>query len=304
MVKHKPYSSECGFLKVITLKILNFGSLNIDHVYRVKQFVTPGETVKSDNYVRKVGGKGLNQSVAMARAGAEVYHAGAVGADGGFLKDFMSRDGVDTTFVFDSEIPTGHAIIQVDDNGENCILLYGGANQSITEKDADNVLSSFSEGDFVVLQNETNIVPYVIDRAHEKGMKIFFNSSPITENMLSFPLEKVDCFILNEIEGEALTGESDIENIIVSLKRKFPKAEFVLTLGSKGSVFFSVNDYFFCVAEKVKAVDTTAAGDTFTGYFIAELASGKGVEGAMKKATSAAAKAVTVLGAAESIPYM
>lgn len=286
------------------MKILNFGSLNIDHVYSVKQFVTPGETVKSDNYTKKVGGKGLNQSVAMARAGAKVYHAGAVGADGGFLKEFMNKDGVDATFVFDSDIPTGHAIIQVDETGENCILLYGGANQGITEEHADKVLSEFSEGDFVVLQNETNIVPYVIDKAHEKKMKIFFNPSPITENITSFPLEKIDCFILNEVEGEALTGEKDIEKIIYALKMTFPDAEFILTLGSKGAVYFDSNRYFSVPAEKVKAVDTTAAGDTFTGYFIAELVKGKSVEDAMKKATLAAAKAVTVLGAAESIPYM
>lgn len=290
--------------KVIILKILNFGSLNIDHVYRVKQFVTPGETVKSDDYTRKVGGKGLNQSVAMARAGAKVYHAGAVGTDGAFLKEFMSRDGIDTAFVFESEIPTGHAIIQVDEKGENCILLFGGANQEITEEIADKVLSDFSEGDFVVLQNETNIVPYVIDKAHEKGMKIFFNPSPITGDLTSFSLEKIDCFILNEIEGEALTGENEIEKIIECLKRKFPRAEFVFTLGSKGSVYFNRNNCFSVEAEKVKAVDTTAAGDTFTGYFIAALANGKSVEEAMKKATSAAAKAVTVAGAAESIPYM
>lgn len=292
------------FEKVIYLKILNFGSLNIDHVYNVKQFVTPGETVKSKEYTRKVGGKGLNQSVAMARAGAEVYHAGAVGTDGVFLKDFMSKDGVDTTFISESEIPTGHAIIQVDEKGENCILLYGGANYGITEEDADKVLSCFSDGDFVVLQNETNIVPYVIDKAYEKRMKIFFNPSPITENITSYSLEKIDCFILNEIEGEALTGEREIEKIVDTLKKKFPETEFIMTLGSKGAVYFDSSRYFSVSAEKVRAVDTTAAGDTFTGYFIAELAKGRSVEDAMRKATKAAAKAVTVPGAAESIPYM
>jgi len=135
-------------------------------------------------------------------------------------------------------------------------------------------------------------------------MKIFFNPSPITGNLTSFPLEKIDCFILNEIAGEALTGENEIEKIIEGLKSKFPQAEFVLTLGSKGSVYFNRSKCFSVEAEKVKAVDTTAAGDTFTGYFIAALANGKSVEEAMKKATSAAAKAVTVAGAAESIPYM
>lgn len=286
------------------MKILNFGSLNIDHVYNVKRFVSPGETVKSMEYTKKVGGKGLNQSTAMARAGAKVFHAGAVGSDGDFLTDFMRKDFIDTTFVLKSEAPTGHAIIQVDETGENCILLFGGANQSITEEYADKVLSYFSEGDFIVLQNETNIVPYIINKAHEKKMKIFFNPSPITENMAAFPLHKVNCFILNEVEGEALTGESEIEKMINKLKAKFTETEFVLTLGNKGSVYFDADKYFALPAEKVKAVDTTAAGDTFTGYFISELSKGTDVENAMKKATSAAAKTVTVLGAAESIPYM
>ncbi len=289
---------------MIILKILNFGSLNVDHFYNVKKFVSPGETVKSMEYTKKAGGKGLNQSVAMARAGAKVCHAGAVGSEGRFLTAFMNQDLVDTAFVLETDIPTGHAIIQVDETGENCILLFGGANQSITEEYADKVLSGFSEGDFLVLQNETNIVPYVIDKAYEKKMKIFFNPSPITENMSAFPLDKIDCFILNEVEGEALTGEKDTEKIIAMLKSKYPHAEFVLTLGSKGAVYFNNEKYFSVPAEKVRTVDTTAAGDTFTGYFIAELANGKSVEEAMKKATSAAAKAVTISGAAESIPYM
>ncbi len=286
------------------MKILNFGSLNIDYVYKVKNFVTPGETVKSKDFIKKVGGKGLNQSIAMARAGLEVYHAGSVGDDGQLLVDFLKKDNVNTENVHISEIPTGHAIIQVDDKGENCILLYGGANQNISEKFADKVLSGFSEGDYIVLQNETNIVPYVINKADEKGLKIIFNPSPITEDILSFPLEKVDLFILNEVEGEALTGEKDENKIIDSLLKLYPLAEFVLTLGAKGAIYFSNKERIEIKAKKVKVVDTTAAGDTFTGYFIAGISNGESVKNALRSATEAAGKAVTVLGAAESIPYM
>ena len=286
------------------MKVLNFGSLNIDYVYKVKNFVTAGETVKSENLVIKVGGKGLNQSVAMARAGLQVFHAGLIGEDGRFLDDFLKRDGVNTENIRISEIPTGHAIIQVDEKGENCILLFGGANQSISEGFADEVLSNFSEGDYLILQNETNIVPYLMDKAYEKGMKIIFNPSPITENMLSFPLEKVSLFILNEIEGEALTGESDEDKIIDMLLEKYPVSDFILTLGDKGAVYFNKNQRISVDAEKVEVVDTTAAGDTFTGYFIASTVQGKSVEEALSVATKAAAKAVTVSGAAESIPYM
>ncbi len=286
------------------MKILNFGSLNIDHVYKVKSFVNPGETVKSKEYIQKVGGKGLNQSVAMARAGAKVFHAGAVGSDGDFLTSFLENDGIDISHVNVIDVPTGHAIIQVDEKGENCILIFGGANQNISEQHAERVLSDFSAGDFVVLQNETNIVSFVMQNAHEKGMKIVFNPSPVTDEMKKYPLENVDLFILNEVEGEALTGQNDVEKIIDSLKLKFPKSQFVLTLGKNGAIFFDKNKYFAVPAENVKAVDTTAAGDTFTGYFIAQIVKGTDVEDAMKIATKAAAKAVTVVGAAESIPYM
>lgn len=286
------------------MKILNFGSLNIDHVYKVKNFVTPGETVKSEEYVKKVGGKGLNQSIALARAGVEVYHAGAVGEDGKFLVDFLKKDNVITDYINISEIPTGHAIIQVDETGENCILLYGGANQSIKEAYAEKVLSFFAEGDYVVLQNETNIVHFVMEKAHEKKMKIVFNPSPITEDMKNFPLENVDWFILNEVEAETLTDEKEIERMITSLKSKYPSSAFVLTLGDKGAIYFNKDEIISVEAEKVKAVDTTAAGDTFTGYFLANIAKGAGVKEALQQATKAAAKAITVLGAAESIPYM
>ena len=286
------------------MKILNFGSLNIDHVYKVKNFVTPGETVKSKEYVKKVGGKGLNQSIALARAGVEVYHAGAVGEDGKFLVDFLKKDNVITDYINISEIPTGHAIIQVDETGENCILLYGGANQSIEEEYAEKVLSFFAEGDYVVLQNETNIVHFVMERAHEKKMKIVFNPSPITEDMKNFPLENVDWFILNEVEAETLTDEKEIERMITSLKSKYPSSAFVLTLGDKGAIYFNKDEIISVEAEKVKAVDTTAAGDTFTGYFLANIAKGAGVKEALQQAAKAAAKAITVLGAAESIPYM
>lgn len=284
------------------MKILNFGSLNIDYVYKVKNFVSPGETVKSKDFIKKVGGKGLNQSIAMARAGLSVYHAGAVGEDGQFLIDFLNKDNVNTENVQISETPTGHAIIQVDESGENCILLYGGANQNISETFADKVLSGFSEGDYIVLQNETNIVPYVVEKASEKGLKIVFNPSPITETILTFPLNKIDLFILNEVEGEALTGEKDENKIIEKLLSLYPESEFVLTLGEKGAIYFNKNEKLEVFAPKVDVVDTTAAGDTFTGYFIASLAKGKTVKEALNISTEAAAKAVTVLGAAESIP--
>ena len=285
------------------MKILNFGSLNIDHVYNVKSFVSPGETIKSQSYTKKVGGKGLNQSIAMARSGSDVFHVGAIGEDGKFLVDFLKKDNVNVKNIMSSDVPTGHAIIQVDEKGENCILLYGGANQNIPESFVERVLANFSKDDWLILQNETNIASFVIDKASDKGMNIVFNPSPITENIADFPLEKVDWFILNETEGEALSGEKEIEKIISSLRSKFSSSKFILTLGEKGSVFFSKYEMIEVPAEKVEVVDTTAAGDTFTGYFVSYITKGTDVKTAMKIATKAAAEAIKVLGAAESIPY-
>ena len=162
------------------MKILNFGSLNIDYVYSVDHFVQKGETLLSKDLNVYSGGKGLNQSVALGRAGARVYHAGAVGADGTFLLKLLNDAGVDTSYVYQSEaVRTGNAIIQTDKTGDNCILLFGGANQEITKEQVDETIDFFEPGDFIVLQNEINEMPYIIRKAHERGMIIVFNPAPM-----------------------------------------------------------------------------------------------------------------------------
>ena len=152
-------------------KILNFGSLNIDNVYRVDKFVSPGETKLATSMQRFIGGKGNNQTVAIARAGGKVCHAGCVGMDGAHILDALRKENVDTQFVSKVNTPTGRANIQVDDAGENCIILYGGANQKVTKKDIDRVLSDFKDGNLVLLQNEISEVDYLIYSAKEKGFK-------------------------------------------------------------------------------------------------------------------------------------
>lgn len=190
------------------MKVLNFGSLNIDMVYAVDHFVRAGETLSSDRLVRFCGGKGLNQSVALARAGATVLHAGCIGRDGGMLLDLLAASGADTRFVRQLDEASGHAIIQVDKKGQNCILLYGGANLQITEAFADpQVLAACDRGDVLLLQNEINLLPYIVEKAYGRGMEIALNPSPINDQLGKLPLEKIRYFILNEIEGRELTGE-------------------------------------------------------------------------------------------------
>ena len=284
------------------MKILNIGSLNIDDVYSVDHFVKPGETIGSHDYNQFCGGKGLNQSIALANAGAEVYHAGAIGKDGIFLKERLERAGADTMLIKTGEIPTGRAIIQVVPEGENSIILYRGANHSLTKNDVNRMLEPFGSGDYLLLQNEINDPEPVINAAFEKGMIIALNPAPMEQAILDLPLNKISIFIVNEIEAEGFTGETEPAAIGSAFERLYPEARLVLTLGSKGVYHRLHGDATEVPAEKITAVDTTAAGDTFIGYLLAGLAAGEDIEPVLKRATHAAAITCTRPGAADSIP--
>lgn len=283
-------------------RILNFGSLNADYVYTVDHFVRGGETTASEKMELFPGGKGLNQSIALARAGLPVYHAGLIGEDGDFLLSTLQADHVDTRFV--GKIPGrgGHTIIQVDKSAQNAILLFGGSNRAVTPEYADEVLAQFSAGDLLLLQNEISAVPYIIDCAHTLGMEIWLNPSPMDEGVFTGDLTKVSGFFLNEIEGAEMTGTEEPEEILRCMAEKYPDAAVVLTLGDAGAWYSKGSQRVFCPAQKTKAVDTTAAGDTFTGYFLRGLEDGLAPQQALQLAAKAAAVAVSRPGASPSIP--
>ncbi len=287
------------------MKVLNFGSMNLDYVYHVDHIMERGETQKAESRKVFAGGKGLNQSVALGRAGAFVNHAGNVGQDGQRMLKMLAEANVDTTLVrrLPGE-PSGHTVIQVDRNGDNAIMVYGGANLSVTQEQIDDTLAYFEEGDILIIQNEVNGLKEIMAAAANQGMRIFFNPSPVDDDMTSLPLETVDTFILNEVEGAALTGVSADEpvDMLDALTEASPNAHFVLTLGSKGAMYADENDRFRIDAIPVEVVDTTGAGDTFLGYYIAGLLEGKTPEDAVILANRAAAIAVTRPGAAPSIP--
>lgn len=288
------------------MKILNLGSLNIDRIYQVEHFVEPKETIKAVAYKELCGGKGLNQSIALAKAGADVYHAGCIGQDGAMLVSILREHGVKTDYLRHSTKPSGHAVIQVNEEGQNNIIICGGANDDVTESYIDEVLADFSKEDMILLQNEISNVGYAIRKAREKGMKIVVNPSPVNQALETYGLHRVDYFILNEVEGKYLSGkESDRpEEMMEGLKEKFPQSAFVLTLGENGAYYFDAKSCVYQKSYQVEAVDTTGAGDTFSGYFLAGLVQGRGIEENLRCASMAAALAVGRHGAAPSIPNM
>ena len=288
------------------MKVLNFGSLNYDYVYEMEHFVVAKETISSIGYKRNFGGKGLNQSIALAKAGTEVYHAGKVGGDGQDFIDYLNKYNVKTDYLIkDNNEATGHAIIQVC-NGENCIILHGGANQAIDEKQVEETISHFEKGDVLLIQNEISSMNTIIKLAHEKGMKIVFNTAPMDSKIFTYPLNLIDIFVVNEVEGKGLgqANSDNIEDIIKALQNKYPTKEIVLTVGENGSYYIKGDTVEYQEAIKVKAVDTTAAGDTFTGFFLSSYLNGSTAKQALQLATKASAITVQGEGAAKSIPEL
>ena len=284
------------------MDILNFGSLNIDYVYRVDKFLEAGETKLSKGLELFCGGKGLNQSIAMARAGNKVYHAGLVGEDGQMLKQKLEQNGVNLDYLKPSPGKSGHAIIQVADSGQNCILLYGGTNQALTKEDIDSVLDNFSPDTMLLIQNELNLTDYIIEKAASRGIPVAMNAAPMDDKVLTYPINKLTWLMVNEVEGRALSGAEQDEDIIPALAGRYPNVNVLLTLGHRGSICRYNGRTVRCSAHRVQAVDTTAAGDTFNGYFLRGMLNGLPVERCLELAATAAAVCVTRMGAADSVP--
>ena len=285
------------------MRVLNIGSLNIDYVYSVDHIILPGETEATGTRNTFLGGKGMNQSCALAKAGVEVYHGGMIGEDGKMFLDACKEYGVHDQFIKIVDGPSGHTVIQIDKNAQNSILLYGGANQKLTTEYVDEVLSHFGSDDILLLQNEVNLLPYIVDKAYEKGMQIALNPSPFNEKLDAVDMGKIAIFLLNEVEGFQVTGLQEPDAIIAKLLEMYPHAQIVLTLGKDGAVYADKEQKHFQPIFKVQAVDTTAAGDTFTGYFLAGLCEGLPIPQVLKMSAKASSIAVSRPGAVPSIPW-
>jgi ribokinase len=285
------------------MKVLVFGSLNIDLTFSMDHIVRPGETISSGALVRSAGGKGANQAAALAKAGMPVYMAGKIGTDGNFLPELLQSYGVNTDHVVRYGGATGQAIIQLEKTGQNAIVLYAGGNGAITAGETENVLRHFGAGDVLLLQNEIVHNREIMEGAKKQGMKICLNPSPFDGRIAQLPLDIVDVFFVNEIEGAALAGTgSSPADILDSLTRRFPRAEIILTAGKDGAYYGSGNTRARGNIIDLPVVDTVGAGDTFTGFFIAARNRQHTVEDALQIACNASSISVSRRGAMEAMP--
>ncbi|WIX34630.1 ribokinase [Salinicola sp. JS01] len=285
--------------------IYNYGSINIDYVYRVPHLVRPGETLSSTGFRQVLGGKGANQSLALARAGGQVAHWGRLGQADRWALEPLTKAGVDTAHVELTADASGHALIQVDDDAENAIILYPGANHGFSDKHLEALIGAADDDSWLLMQNECNAAERIIRLASERGLAIAFNPAPLGPEVAALPLSLCRILFLNRGEAAALVEldeESEVDTLLNALAERLPEVEIVLTLGRDGVCHQLAGERIRASAHQVEAVDTTAAGDTFIGYFMAARQRGDDVEQALRLASAASALCVQQSGAAPSIP--
>lgn len=284
------------------MKCCVFGSLNIDKVYSLDHLPEKGETLSCLNYEIHIGGKGLNQAISLKKTSEEVYIAGCIGNDGIFLKDFLDKNGVDTSLLKINDSFTGSALIEVDRNGQNQMILFKGTNHEISKEYCDYVLNCFEKGDLILMQYETSCVEYMAEKAHKKGLITAINPSPYVNELDSFNYKYIDYIILNEFEGKSISKENNTGLALKKLYSMTDNGKIIMTLGADGAAYYDGKDIYSCNAFDVDVVDTTGAGDTFTGYILSSLLEGTGPDKALKISSAASAIAVGLAGAAETIP--
>ena len=284
-------------------KLVNLGSLCIDNVYSVPNISAAGETVASLEYAVHAGGKGLNQSLAAAKAGAGVAHVGCVGPDGRWLKQQLLDAGVDVAGVREADSPSGHAVIQVNPAGENAIVIHGGANRTLEDADVDAAFNLCDANDWLLLQNEINKMEDIFERSSKSGAKLALNLAPVDDRIHGYDLSAADLLVVNEVEAQALSGQANVGDAFEALCARYPACDVVITLGSAGLRYGRSRDERLSLgAFEVEAVDETGAGDAFVGYLMAGLLEGRNVPEALLWGSAAGALAATRAGAASSIP--
>lgn len=286
------------------MTVFNIGSINIDHVYQVSHFVRPGETLTSNHYQKILGGKGANQSIALARANASVKHVGAINQSDQDLVNQLAQSGVGTALISHVTQATGHAIIQVNQEAENAIVLFAGANHAITGTQLQETFAQAQAGDWVLLQNETNGIDTAISLAKASNLQVAFNPAPMDKTLVEQVIEQIDLLIVNEVEAMDLFNVKSVEAAQRQFSQQHPQLAVIITLGSAGVRYLDKDGVIDVAAFNVQAIDTTAAGDTFIGYCLAGLMSEQPIALALRQACAASALCVTQNGASTSIPTL
>lgn len=289
------------------MSVLVFGSVNIDRSFRLPRWIECGETISSLSLSTQAGGKGANQAASLAKAGVNVHLAATIGSDGLWIKNKLESYGVDTSLLcIKDDTFTGTATILLDEKGRNSIVLYGGGNRENDEGYIRKVFSHFKEDDWLVIENEINNLPLIIDSARERKMRICFNPSPFEDELLSLDWNGIDLIVVNEVEiMQLMKGDpGSWREILENAHAVFPASSILLTLGEEGSMFLDKksDEIISAPALTTDAVDTTGAGDTFLGYFLSSLIGGLTPRDALKRATRASSIAVSRSGAMDSIP--
>jgi len=280
------------------MTVWNLGSINVDLFYRLAHLPLPGETLPAVAHQTGLGGKGANQSVAIARAGADVHHVGMIGKDNAWVLDRLSGHGVDVTHVSRAEAATGHAIILVDELGENSIVTYAGANYAQLVDRIEAALSDAQPGDYLMLQNEVSHIAEAARIARDKGLFVVYCAAPFKAKIAEAMLPHVDLLALNELEAEQLA------EALGKPVDEIPVANLLITLGARGAVWReqATGSVTEVAAFPVEPVDTSGAGDCFIGYVIAGLDQGLERVAALRLGAAAAALQVTRPGTADAIP--
>ncbi|MEM6307443.1 MAG: PfkB family carbohydrate kinase [Pseudomonadota bacterium] len=244
------------------MTIYNLGSINVDHFYQTPHIPAPGETLAATGYAVGLGGKGANQSVAIAKSGGVVRHIGAVGPDSAHWLALLRDYGVPTNAIAESDAPTGHAIITVAADGENAITLFAGANQAIAPDHIETALSDMTAGDWLLMQNETNGQDIAVAMAQKAGAQIAYSAAPFDVDAVKYMIPNIDLLAMNAGEAQAV-----LDTLNLTDYRDIPVPLVLVTLGSKGAVLVQTGtqSMFETQSISVSSVDTTGAGDTFLG---------------------------------------
>ena len=293
-------------------KIAILGSINVDTTYHVERFPQPGETISAISKSSAPGGKGANQAVAAARSGAKTYFVGKVGDDneGKFMLEALKEEHVDTDcIVVDKVHGTGTAMVTLDVNGQNHIMVYGGANQALLKEDLENTDKVLDSADFLISQFETpqDVTVAAFKEAKNHGVITFLNPAPAHE-IDPEVLKYTDIIAPNETESAILTGiKLNGEDSMLKTAEYFADKgvdNLLITLGSRGVFYSTPNGHGLVPAFKVKAVDTTAAGDTFVGAMASQLHTNlDNIEEALVYGQRASSLTVQKMGAMPSIPF-